>query len=269
MPVTSANSTSRSVASALMMPPCGDDQRTLGLQEEAKGLLGLGAGGARLVDRQRLVGLRVELDLGQLDVDRQVDEDRAGTAGAHQVEGLLEDARDLRGLQDRGGLLGDGLGDRGDVDGLEVLLVELRDRGLARDAEDRDRVGDRRVQAGDHVGAGRAGRTDADTDVAGLGTGVALGHVGGALDVAGQRVADAADVLELAVEGVDRRAGHAERGGDAFALEDLNGRCGGGHTRHGSAPASAGRIQAHRSAQDPGAACFRNAEILFCYTEAM
>ena len=32
---------------------------------------------ARLVDRQRLVGLEVELDLGRLDVDRQVDQDRA------------------------------------------------------------------------------------------------------------------------------------------------------------------------------------------------
>ena len=36
------------------------------------------------------------------------------------------------------------------------------------------------------------GRADADADVAGLGAGVALGHVRGALDVAGQDVADAA-----------------------------------------------------------------------------
>ncbi len=50
----------------------------------------------------------------------------------------------------------------------------------------------RGVQAGDHVGAGRAGGADADADVAGRGAGVALGHVRGALDVAGQHVVDAA-----------------------------------------------------------------------------
>lgn len=170
----------------------GDDQRALGLQQEPDRLLGLGAGRGRLVDRQRLVRLGVELDLRLLDVDRQVDEDGAGPTGAHQVERLLEDAGDLRGLQDGGRRLGDRLGDRGDVDGLEVLLVEVGDRRLARDAEDRDRVGDRRVETGDHVGAGGARRTDADTDVAGVGAGVSLSHVRGALDVAGERVPHAA-----------------------------------------------------------------------------
>ena len=37
--------------------------------------------------------LDVELDLGQLHVDRQVDQHGAGRPGAHQVEGLLEGAR--------------------------------------------------------------------------------------------------------------------------------------------------------------------------------
>ncbi len=146
----------------------GDDQRALGLQQQPDGLLGLGAGRLRLVGRQRLVGLRVELDLGLLHVDRQVDEDRAGAAGAHQVEGLLEDAGDLGGLQDGRGRLGDRSRDGGDVDGLEVLLVELRDRRLAGDAEDRDRVGDGGVQAGDHVRAGGAGGADAHADVPAL-----------------------------------------------------------------------------------------------------
>lgn len=215
-----------------MMPPCGDDQRALGLEEEGDRLLDLGAGRGRLVDGQRLVRLRVEVDLGLLDVDRQVDEDRAGAAGAHQVERLLEDAGDLGRFEDRDGHLGDGLGDRGDVDGLEVLLVQEAAGRLARDAQDRDGVTGGRVETGDHVGAGRAGRTDADPDVARVRTGVALGHVRGALDVAGQRVADAADLLEGLVEGVDGGTRHAERVRDAFALEDLNCRAGSGHTSH-------------------------------------
>jgi hypothetical protein len=94
------------------------------------------------------------------------------------------------GLAHRDRPLGDRLGDRLDVDRLEVLLVELRARRLAGDAQDRDRVGDRGVEAGDHVGAGRAGGADAHPDVAGHGAAVAVGHVRGGLDVAGQDVAD-------------------------------------------------------------------------------
>ncbi len=211
----------------------GDDHRALGCEQEPDRLLDLGAGRGRLVDGQRLVRLRVELDLRQLDVDRQVDEDRAGAARPHQMEGLLKHAGNLRGLQDGRRGLGHRLGDRGDVDGLEVLLVKLGHRCLAGDAEDRNGVGDRRVQPGDHVGPGGPRRTDADADVSRPAPGVALGHVGRALDMAGKRVVDATAGLERRVERVDRCARHAERVGDAFQLEDLNCRSGSGHSRHG------------------------------------
>ena len=42
------------------------------------------------------------------------------------------------------------------VDGLEVLLVELCSRRLSGDAQDRDRVRCRGVEPGDHVGPGGA-----------------------------------------------------------------------------------------------------------------
>ena len=58
-----------------------------------------------------------------LHVERQVDQHRARPARAHQVEGLLEHARHLRRLAHGDGPLGDRLGDRLDVDGLEVFLV--------------------------------------------------------------------------------------------------------------------------------------------------
>ena len=54
------------------------------------------ARGGRLVDRQRLVGFVVELDLGHLHVDRQIDQHRAGPARAHDVERLLEHPRHQR-----------------------------------------------------------------------------------------------------------------------------------------------------------------------------
>lgn len=133
-----------------------DEHRALRGVQHLERPLDLLAGGRGLVHREGLVQLGVELDLGELDVDRQVDEDRAGPSGAHQVEGLLEDAGDLCGLQDGRRRLGDRLGDRRDVDGLEVLLVQDGGRGLAGDAQDRDGVGDGGVQTGDHVGARRA-----------------------------------------------------------------------------------------------------------------
>jgi hypothetical protein len=97
--------------------------------------------GRGLVDGQRLVGVDVELDLGHLHVERQVDQHRARAARAHQVKGLLEGARHLRRLAHGDAPLGDRLGDGFDVHGLEVFLVQPRARRLAGDAQDGDAVG--------------------------------------------------------------------------------------------------------------------------------
>ena len=53
-----------------------DDQRPLGGHQHVNGLRGLGSRCRRLVDRQRLIGLRIEIDLSQLDVDGQIDQYR-------------------------------------------------------------------------------------------------------------------------------------------------------------------------------------------------
>ena len=188
----------------------GDDQRPLGLVQHGQRLLGLLARHGRLERRKRLVGVDVELDLGELDVDRQVDQHRAGTARAHQVERLLQRHRHLVGLHDGDRPFGDRRGDRRDIDRLEILLGEPRPRRLAGDAQDRDGIGRGRIEPGDHVGAGRAGRADAQPDIACLGAGVALGHVRGRLDMAGKDVADRAARLQRRIERVDRRARHAE-----------------------------------------------------------
>ena len=230
-PVVSANSTRRSQASALMMPPPATISGRSASFSIAMRLLDLAAAGPRLVDRQRLVGVEVELDLGRLDVDRQVDQHRPGPARAHDVEGLLEHARHEARLAHGHRPFGHRLGDRFDVDRLEVLLVELGARRLAGDAQDRQGIGDGGVEAGDHVGAGRARGADADADIAGHRPGVAVGHVRGALDMAGQDVADAAMLAHRGIERVDRRARHAERDRDALALQHAHRRLHGRHLR--------------------------------------
>ena len=62
---------------------------------------------------------------------------------------------------------------------------------------------------------------------------VAVGHVAGAFNVAGQGVADAAVGPHGGVEGVDRRAWQAERLGGALLFQDGDGSVYGAHLGHG------------------------------------
>jgi len=97
-----------------------------------------------------------------------------------------------------------------------------------------DGIGPGGVEAGDHVGAGRAGGADAHADVAGLGAGVALGHVRGAFDVACQDVADAAVSAQGGIQRVDRGTGDAEGCIDAFLAQYRDGGIDCSHSGHGS-----------------------------------
>ncbi len=128
--------------------------------------------------------------------------------------------------------LGHRLGDRFDVYRLKIFFVQTRTRRLAGNAQDRDRVGGGGVKAGDHVGARRAGSADAHADVAGGGAGVTFSHVRGPFHVPRQIVFDAAVPPHRIVEGVDRRAGHAERGGDPFFFQHVHCRVYRSHNCH-------------------------------------
>ena len=158
------------------------------------------------------------------------------------MERLLERARHLRGLEHRRRPFGDRLGDGLDVHGLEILLVQPRARRLAGDAEDRNRVGLRRVQAGDHVGARGPGGADAHADVARRGARVAFGHVRCALDVAREDVRNAAARLQRRVQRIDRGAGNAERVGDTFPFEHVHGGIDRSHLGHGLFPPGVRRL---------------------------
>ena len=208
------------------------DQRALGGIEHLERLLDLLARGGRLVDRQRLVGFGVEFDFGKLHVERQIDQHRTGTPRAHDMEGLAEHARHQRRLAHGHGPFRHGPRNRFDIDRLKIFLVEPRTRRLAGDAKDRNRIRDRRIETGDHVGAGRARCADADADIAGLGAGIALRHMRGALDVARQNMGDRAALLQRRIQRIDRGAGNTEGANNAFFFQDPHGRIDCSHLRH-------------------------------------
>ncbi len=110
--------------------------------------------------------------------------------------------------------------------------MQLGRRRLAGYAQDRNGVGAGRVKAGDHVGTGRARGAQAHADIARFGTGVALGHVGGALHVARQHVIHAADLAHGRIKGVDRRTGQAERHVHTLFLEHVDGGFSSSHLSH-------------------------------------
>ena len=153
------------------------DERLLGCHQHVQCTFNLFAGRRRLVDGQRFVGVDVEFNFAHLHVERQINQHGPWTAAAHQVKRLLERAGHQRRLAHGDAPLGDRLADGLDVHRLKVFLVQPCPWRLARDTQNRDAVGNGRIQPGNHIGAGRATGADAHTDVARLGAGVALGHV--------------------------------------------------------------------------------------------
>jgi len=186
------------------------EQWPLGGIQHAQRFFDLGARCRWPIDRQRFIGIGIKFDLGHLYVKRHIDQHRAGTAGTHQMECLLEYARHQRRFAHGDRPLGDRLGNRLDIDCLEIFFIQTRTRRLPGDAQDRDRIRLRRIQAGNHIGAGRTGSADAQTDIAGIGAGITFCHVRRTFDVTCQHMLDAAMPLECRVEWIDRCTRHTE-----------------------------------------------------------
>ena len=146
--------------------------------------------------------------------------DRAGAAGARDVEGLGEDSRQLVGVAHQVVVLGHRQRDAGDVDLLEGVLADERGGHVAGDGHDRDGVELRGGQAGDQVRGAGTGGAHADPDPAGR-AGVAIGRVGRALLVADEDVAELRVVAEDVVERQDHATGIAEQDVRALAEERL------------------------------------------------
>jgi hypothetical protein len=164
----------------------------------------LGRRGEGILLRHRQAGR------GQLDVLGQVDQHRAGSAGAGDLKGSGEDLGDLLGP----GELEGGLGDRADhahhVDLLEGLGADGGAGHLPGDGHHGHAVHVGGGQAGEQVGGARAAGGDAHAHLAG-GAGVAVGGVGGVLLVADQHVAQRRVAHQVAVEGQGGAAGVAEQ----------------------------------------------------------
>ncbi|HUO69758.1 MAG TPA: hypothetical protein VMU39_03195 [Solirubrobacteraceae bacterium] len=119
-------------------------------------------------DREARVDGRLIRDRScSLHVEREVDEHRSRPPRARNPKRLAKDPRQLRGLANLHRPLRHRRRDRDDVDRLKCLLVQHRGRCLTGDADDRHRIGERRIQPGDHVRARRPGRADADARVSG------------------------------------------------------------------------------------------------------
>ena len=167
--------------------------------------------------RDRVVAGQVELGRpGELRQALQrilgdVDEDRAGTAGRGQVEGLRDGARDLVGIGHEEVVLGDRHGDAADVSLLEGVGPDRPTRHLTGDRDHGHRVHvgvrDRR----DKVRRTGAAGGQAHADPSGRGR-VALCRVPGTLLVPHEDVAYLDRIHEGVVGRQDRPARNAEDG---------------------------------------------------------
>ncbi len=148
---------------------------------------------------------------------RDVDEHRAGAAGAGDVERLGDPARDLVGVGDQEVVLGDRHRDAADVGLLERVRADRGGPDLAGHGDHRDRVHVCVRDRGDQVGRARAGRRHAHADASGR-RGEPLRGVAGPLLVPDQDVPDLG-VHQRVVRRQDRPAGDPEDVGDARRLQ--------------------------------------------------
>src|SRR6202044_3523624 len=147
-----------------------------------------------------------------------VHEDGAGAAGGRQVEGLADGAGDVLGLGDEEVVLGDRVGDAGDVRLLEPVGADQVRGDLAGDRDHGHGVHVGVRERGDQVGGTGAAGGHAHAGAAG-GLRVAGGRVPGALLVAGQDVPDLAGVEQRVVGGKHGAARDAEDHFDPHPLE--------------------------------------------------
>ena len=159
-------------------------------------------------------GLLLEGVLGDVDVDR------AGPAGAGDVERLGDHPGQVVGIADQVVVLGHRQGDAVDVDLLEGILADERRGHVAGDRDHRHRIEEGRPDPGDEVRGTRPRRAHAHADLAGH-PGVAVGGVGTALFVANEHVAQLGIVAEHVVQRQDHATRVAEEDIDTLAQERL------------------------------------------------
>ena len=161
--------------------------------------------------RIRVVEFRVKDILGH------VDDDRARTARAGDVERLLEHARQVLDLLDEIIVLRDRRRDAADIGLLERVLADIGIRHLSRDADERHRIRVGRRDARDEVCRTRAGRRKDDADLARRAR-IAVCRMDSALLMARQDVREF-HFIDSIVEREHRAAGVTEYDVHAFILQ--------------------------------------------------
>ena len=189
----------------------GVEHRALGRGDQ----LDRGADGVLVGLHLRAVGLVLDVlgaDIvagGELHVLRNVDHDRAGTAVGGDIEGLVQDAREVVHVLHQVIVLGAGPRDADRVAFLEGVVADEMGRHLAGDADHGDRIHQRVGEAGHRVGGAGAGGDQHHAALAGR-AGIAFGRMGGALLVAHEDVLDLLLLEDLVIDRQHRAAGIAE-----------------------------------------------------------
>ena len=111
----------------------------------------------RLLHWQRAIQSGVVLQIRPfLDIQRQVNQHRAGAPRLRNAEGFAEDPGQLRWLFHLHTPLGDGAGNLRNFHSLERLPVQDKCRRLASDADDGDGVGQAGIESCNHIRPRRA-----------------------------------------------------------------------------------------------------------------
>ncbi len=190
----------------------------------------------------RLIGLVLDVARecvgsgGELHVLRDVDDDGPRPAVRSDIEGLVQNARQILDAAHEIIVLGAIARDAGRVAFLERVRADQVRRHLAGDADERDRIEQGVGEAGDRVGRAGTRGDEQHADLAGR-AGVAFGGVRGALFMAHENVAKLVLAENRVVDRQDGAAGIAEHEFDALVLQRLDDHFRAGHLlRHRDPP---------------------------------
>ena len=172
---------------------------------------------------------------GDLNVLRDIDDDRAGAAGGGDVERLMHDMGELGGRLHQIVMLRAMAGEADRVRFLKRVGTDEVRRDLPGDDDHRDGVHQCVGDAGDRVGGAGAGGDEDDAGLAG-GAGIAFRHMGRALFMADQHMLDLRVVVEDVVNGQHRAARIAEHDFDPQIDQALHQQVRAAHFGHTQSP---------------------------------
>jgi len=196
---------------------------TLGFFDEAENFMEgdlVWRGRAVVAGNIHLGGPR-HLSGGLLNVFRNIDNDGAGSARGSDMKSFRHDAGNISRMHHEIAVFDDGEGNAKNIGFLECTPADGGRGDLTGDGNHRDGVHVRIGDTGNEIGGTWAGSGHHDADFSGR-AGIAFGHKGSALFVAGKNGADLFGAGEGLVEHHARTAGIGEDGVDTSVLESLD-----------------------------------------------